>query len=111
MGHRQFLPLISPALCLEHEDVLRRPGTVPGYTPDQITRFLDSFLSLAKECRPRVRLRPFLKDPDDELVFECALAGGATHLVTHNRADFAGVERFGISVVTPDEFLTILRRA
>jgi len=52
--------------------------------------------------------RPFLPDPGDDLVLECALAAGATHIITHNRADFRGVAALGISIVTPGQFLTIL---
>jgi hypothetical protein len=33
---------------------------------------------------------------------------GASFRVTHNTRHFAGVEQFGIRVVTPREFLTII---
>ena len=55
------------------------------------------------------RWRPFLPDPDDEMVLELAVACAATHLVTFNKRDFAGAETFGIVVLTPEEFLAELR--
>ena len=45
LGSPQFQPVISPPLCLEYEDVLRRPGLLTGYTPQDIDDFLDYFLS------------------------------------------------------------------
>lgn len=99
---------VSTALCLEYDDVLNRPGMIPAYTPQQIDAFLNSVCSVAEEAFIYFRWRPFLPDPKDDLVFECALASGATHIITHNVTDFRGVETMGISVVTPNQFLRIL---
>ena len=99
---------ISTALLLEYEDVLNRPGLLAGYSPGMIATFLDSFCSGACESFIYFRWRPFRADPGDDLVFECALASGATHIVTHNGRDFKGTEDFGVSAVTPADFLAIL---
>jgi predicted nucleic acid-binding protein len=99
---------VSTALCLEYDDVLNRPGLLPTYTPQQITAFLDSVCAVAEEAYIYFRWRPFLPDPKDDLVFECALASGATHIITHNTKDFPGAVALGISIVTPNQFLTIL---
>ena len=42
LGSPQFQPIISPPLCLEYEDVFRRPGMLPDYTSEDISDFLDS---------------------------------------------------------------------
>ena len=99
---------ISTALCLEYEDVLTRPGLLASYSQQQIEVFLDSICSVAEEAYIYFKWRPFLPDPKDDLVFECALAAGATHIVTHNGKDFQGTEALGISIVTPSQLLTIL---
>jgi len=52
--------------------------------------------------------RPLLRDPDDEMVLELALASRAKYIVTYNSRDFIEAERFGVEVVTPKEFLGIL---
>jgi predicted nucleic acid-binding protein len=106
LGH--FRSAISTALCLEYSDVLLRPGLLPGYSPGQLDMFLDSFCSLAKEAPIYFKWRPFLSDPKDDLVFECALASGASHIITHNLGDFAGVGSLGVSAVTPMDFMRIL---
>ena len=108
LGSRQFQPVISPPLCLEYEDVFRRPSLLPGYTVQDIGDFLDYFLSECIECRIHFLWRPHLPDPKDDLVLELALAGNAPFIITHNLRDFQGIESLGIRAVTPDDFLTIL---
>jgi predicted nucleic acid-binding protein len=103
-----FQTAVSTALCLEYEDVLNRPGLLPTYSPEQIAMFLDSVCAVARESFIYFQWRPFLPDPKDDLVFECALAAGATHIITHNCRDFRGAEVLGISIVTPAQLLAIL---
>ena len=45
-----------------------------------------------------------LRDPNDDLVLEVAVAGGCEAIVTFNKRDFGGAERFGIRVLSPREF-------
>ncbi len=104
----EFHAAVSTALSIEYDDVLHRPGMAPGYTADEIEAFIDSICAVSVEAFIYFRWRPFLPDPKDDLVFECALASGATHIVTHNVSDFRGVDPFGVSVVTPGDFLRIL---
>jgi putative PIN family toxin of toxin-antitoxin system len=108
LGSPQFQPVISPPLCLEYEDVFRRPGLLAGYTPQDIGDFLDYFLSQCIECRIHFLWRPHLPDPKDDLVLELALAGGAPFIITHNTRHFRSADSLGIRAVTPDEFLSIL---
>jgi len=108
LGSAQFQPIISPPLCLEYEDVFRRPGLLPGYAPEDIGDFLDYILSECVECRIHFLWRPHLPDPKDDLVLELALAGSARFIITHNTRDFQGVDALGIGAVTPDDFLSIL---
>lgn len=46
-----------------------------------------------------------LPDPSDDMVPELAVAAGGATVVTFNRADFRGAERFGVRVISPREFL------
>jgi putative PIN family toxin of toxin-antitoxin system len=105
---RHFRAAISTTLVFEYEDVLHRPGLIPAYSNSQIDTFLDSFCSVAEEALIYFLWRPFLPDPKDDMVFECALAAGASYIITHNRDDFPGAADFGISMVTPGRFLHIL---
>lgn len=54
--------------------------------------------------------RPFLQDADDEMVLELAVAGRATHIITFNQRDVAGVSKaFGVQVMTPARFMASLQ--
>ena len=108
LGSAQFEPVISPPLCLEYEDVFRRPGLAPAHTPQDIDDFLDYFLSQCIECRIHFLWRPHLPDPKDDLLLELALAGSAPFIITHNIRHFQGVDSLGIRAVTPDDFLRML---
>jgi serine/threonine-protein kinase len=52
--------------------------------------------------------RPCLTDPGDDMVLELAVAAGGARVVSFNVADFRGAERFGVSVLRPQEFLAEL---
>jgi predicted nucleic acid-binding protein len=49
-----------------------------------------------------------LKDEDDEMILDLAVAAGADFIVTYNIKDFENTERFNIKAITPLEFLKIL---
>ncbi len=52
--------------------------------------------------------RGVLPDPKDDMVLEVAVAAGATHIVTFNLKHLKQASEFGISVVTPSEFLNLI---
>ncbi len=39
------------------------------------------------------------------MVLELAVGAGCRHIVTYNKRDFRGVERFGVEVITPKDLL------
>ena len=49
--------------------------------------------------------RPLLRDPSDDMVAEVAVAAGAQAIVTYNRNDFTGVDRFGLQIWSPQHLL------
>jgi predicted nucleic acid-binding protein len=99
---------ISVALALEYEDVLKRKNLAGGITESDVDLFLDYVFRAANLVPFVLRRRPALRDPDDERIPEVAVQCRAM-IVTHNKKDFVGAERFGISVRSPAEFLKILR--
>jgi predicted nucleic acid-binding protein len=100
---------ISPAVALEYEDVLKRPGILgdhPWLVAGEIDVVLDAIFSRANLVSPWFRFRPFLADPKDDLYIECALTAGATFIVSNDRHfRHPVVSAFGITVASAGEFL------
>jgi putative PIN family toxin of toxin-antitoxin system len=94
---RRLVALATPPLFLEYEDVLKRSEhrLAHGLTLEAIEEFLAEFAALIEPVEVHFQWRPQSRDPNDEMVLEAAINGGADALVTFNVADFAGpAERF-----------------
>jgi putative PIN family toxin of toxin-antitoxin system len=96
---------LSPALLFEYEEVATIHAKKFWPEPGRLSDLLN-FL-IAHSNRPRISYswRPLLRDADDDMVLELAIAAQAGFIVTHNIRDFVGAERFGVGVLTPAEFL------
>jgi predicted nucleic acid-binding protein len=100
--------LISTALVLEYEAVLTRPEhlAASALTVAEIERLVDMVCNAGIEVRRKWNLRPQLRDPNDEMVLETAIAGNAVAIVTFNHGHFVeACARFGIEVLSPQEVL------
>ena len=95
---------LSVPLFLEYEDVLKRPGLVP-LPLTAIERFLRYLAANGQTQSIFFLWRPFLNDVKDDMVLEVAVAARCAAIVTFNGKDFVGVERFGLEVWKPYEFL------
>jgi len=112
VAHERLTPLVTPALFLEYEAVLKRPEQrlAHGLGLKDIDRFLAAFASTCTAVEVSFQWRPQLTDANDEMVLEAAINGRADALVTHNIRDFArGAERFGLRVMQPGMLLKELR--
>jgi putative PIN family toxin of toxin-antitoxin system len=99
----------SPAIILEYEDVLKRPGIFgprAKYAASEIDEVLDAICAMAVPVLPWFRFRPMLADPKDDLYVECAIAGGADTIITSDRGFRHPVlSVFGIASMLPREFI------
>lgn len=110
---RTLVPVMSVALFLEYEAVLKRPEQrqATGLTERDVDTALAALASAAVLVDVNFRWRPQLRDPADELVLEAAVNGQAEAIVTHNVRDFASAaEAFGIRTMTPGDLLKELQR-
>lgn len=99
---------LSVALVLEYESVLLRPGLIPSFTPAELARILDGLCLLADHQQIFFAWRPFLPDPDDDLVLELAVAASASFVITHNTGDFRGSDSMGVRAITPASALNLI---
>jgi putative PIN family toxin of toxin-antitoxin system len=108
VAEHRLVPLATPALFLEYEDVLKRPEqrAVSRLSLAQVDAALSALASVMEPVAVRFAWRPQLSDPGDEMVLDAAVNGRADALVTHNLADFAvAAPRFGLMVLSPGELL------
>ena len=96
---------LSVPIVLEYEEALRKQGKGLQVTQDGIADFLDYLCSVANLHEIHFLWRPCLPDPRDDMFLELAVRAGCKYIVTYNKRDFRGVERFGIEAVTAKEFL------
>ena len=106
----RFKVALSVALYTEWQDVLCRPEHLPpGMQAEDAQAFLRYLASIAHLQDVYYLWRPFLRDPDDDMVLECAVASGSRYLITHNLRDFRKITELGVEPLTPAEFLARLR--
>jgi putative PIN family toxin of toxin-antitoxin system len=107
---KQFEIALSVALYTEWQSVLSRPEHLPpGTNAENVNGFLRYLASIAHFQDLHFLWRPFLRDPDDDMVLECAVASGSQYIVTHNIKDFKRAPELKVNAITPAEFLTLLR--
>ena len=101
---------ISTTLLLEYEAVLTRPAVLRmiGIEATEVIAVLDELAGLCTPVAMDFRWRPVAADPDDDMVLETAINGGADLIATFNIGDMrARAARFGVDLARP---ATILRR-
>ncbi|NER80855.1 MAG: putative toxin-antitoxin system toxin component, PIN family [Leptolyngbya sp. SIO1D8] len=105
VGSERFNIHLSVPLVLEYEDVLIRE--LPNLTIDaaDVQDFLNFHCAVATHHQIFFLWRPYLRDSKDDMVLELAVKAGCDSVVTYNIRDFAGIEQFRISAVTPAAFL------
>ena len=104
----RFEVALSVPLAFQYEGVLVRHAKELGLSKHEAAGLVDYFCQVAHKQEIHFLWRPTLSDPGDEFVLEVAVAAGCKVIVTHNTRDFRGAGRFGISVITPGEFLVLL---
>lgn len=99
-----FTIALSVPLVVEYESVLLRHTKPPRRRAD-VTALLDYLCLVGIQQRIFFLWRPLLRDPNDDMVAEIAVASQARAIVTHNVKDFAAVSGFGVQVLSPGNFL------
>jgi putative PIN family toxin of toxin-antitoxin system len=108
LEYERFNINISVPLLLEYESIMIRNLKKLSLNKKDIEIFLDYICSIGNKFNIFYLWRPFLKDPKDDFILELAYTSGSNFIISYNKKDFKGIERFGIKVLTPKEFLELL---
>ena len=103
--------IVTPDLLYELLDVISRPRLARYELDDDV---VGAILELVWPGMPRVGIQAVLRDVDDRIVVEAAVAGAADAIVTGDKdllddADLvAWLAHRGISVIAPADLLELL---
>ena len=101
---------LTVPLYTEWQAVMTRPENLPpGATAEDARAFLRYLASIAHLQEVHFLWRPFSRDPDDDMIVECAVSSGCEYIVTHNAKDFRRVEELNVQVIAPADLLNLLR--
>ena len=107
--------ILSEAVFLEYEDVLKRSSSLSQFRLDahQVDSILDLVLAVATWQKINYRCWPNLKAAADNMLVELALLSGAQFIITSNIRNFSIQSRLNfehLNIVTPFQFIHIWRQ-
>ena len=106
---------VSVATILELEDVIFRQKNRKKYlylTDTDLNLFIDDIVFISNKVKMNYLWRPFLKDSDDDKIFETAFNSSSKYIITHNIKDFSNVKQnFNIDIITPGQYLKLIGEA
>jgi putative PIN family toxin of toxin-antitoxin system len=108
---RAFEVLVSEPMLAEYERALgyTHVQAVHRMTEKEIAKVISSFREFATVIEPDIQLDIVKDDPDDNIFFECAVAGGAEVIVSGDKNHVLAVKEYnGIQVLSPAQFLAVL---
>lgn len=100
-------------LACEYRDVALRPEHLVSAwrTAAETAVLLDAIELIAEPVLIVARHRPLSQDPNDDMVLDVAINGGADAIVTNNVRHFrVAASRFEMSALTPAELLRRLAK-
>ena len=101
---------VFQAILREVESVLLRSRIRRRYEFDdqEVQRYSQELTRIATVLDPKPVVRA-VRDPNDDVVLDCAIAAGAAYLVTRDD-DLLSLERFrDVRILKPEELLHLLR--
>lgn len=96
---------LSVPLFLEYEAVAKREQHRFTLNDQDIEDILNYIAAVSDKRDIFFLWRPYLKDPKDDLVLEVAVESASQFIITHNLRDFAGIEKFNLQAITPQQLL------
>lgn len=105
---KRFEINVSIPLILEYEDVAKRPSLAINLSEQEIGDIIDYICSVANQRQIFFLWRPFLTDPNDDMILELAVVAQGDYIISYNKRHFANVDTFGLQVLNPREFLKLI---
>ena len=108
LNDQRFQINISATLIFEYEAILKREEQKIGLTNEDIDEIINGICHLSNHHEIFYIWRPLAKDKDDDFLLDFALKCQAQFIISYNDKDLKPIEKFGISILTPKQFLQLL---
>ena len=108
LNDKRFEINISAPLIFEYEEVLKREQQQIRLTNEDIDNIINGICYLANHHDIFYIWRPLAKDKDDDFLIDLALKCQAQFIISYNDKDLRPIEKFGVSILTPKQFLQLL---
>ena len=105
IGKNEFEINISVPLIMEYEAVGVRFLKQTNLNTSDLNDILDYICSISNKHKINYLWRPFLRDPKDDFILELAVKARCQYIITFNKKDFKNISKFGVTALTPWEFL------
>lgn len=108
LNDKRFQINVSATLVFEYEEILKREQQQTGLNYEDIDNIINGICYLANHHEIFYIWRPLAKDKDDDFLIDLALKCQANFIISYNTKDLQPIEKFGISILTPKQFLQLL---
>jgi len=103
----KFTAVVSPQMLSEYFETIGELAA--RYPKKSRTEWAEGLTASADLVFPTDRATGAVKDPDDEIVLECALAGRADYIISGDKTHLLALREWrGIKLVSADAFLALL---
>lgn len=103
---KKYSLFISKEILSEVEDVISREKF--GFTIQKISSALEAILSFSEIIDPDIKVDVIKSDPDDNKILECAIACGASYIVSGDSHLLELREYGSIKIINPKTALELL---
>ena len=110
LAHGDLALITAPVLLEELERVLKYPRLQRYYTDEARIRFVALIVALSEVIELPESIPHICRDPDDDWVIACAIAGQADVIVSGDR-DVLALEQVGdVPILSAAQFLALVER-
>jgi putative PIN family toxin of toxin-antitoxin system len=104
---KSYTLFISKDILSELKDVISRDNF--GYTDVEVNTFIEAIISFSDIVNPEIEIDAIKADPDDNKILECAVASGASYIVSGDRHLLELKEYGTIKIIKPKAALDLLK--
>ena len=104
---KNYTLFISKDILTELEAVISRDKF--GFTEEEVNTIIEAIISFSEVINPEIKLDVIKSDPDDNKILECAVACGASYIVSGDRHLLELKEYDKIKIITPKAALGLIR--